>query len=73
MPEKDNVLKTIWIGLCFRTESTSQQGLSKAELKAQRYYQACMSEDKIEELGARPLQELINKVKTHSLKFMISP
>ncbi|KAI4878347.1 hypothetical protein NFI96_033697 [Prochilodus magdalenae] len=42
-------------------ESTNQQGLSNAELKAQRYYQACMNEAKIEELGAQPLQELINQ------------
>lgn len=37
-------------------------GMSKAEEKAQRYYQACMNEDKIEELGAKPLQELISQV-----------
>uniref|UniRef100_A0AAY4EKG5 Endothelin-converting enzyme 1 n=1 Tax=Denticeps clupeoides TaxID=299321 RepID=A0AAY4EKG5_9TELE len=42
-------------------ENTTMKGLSKAELKAQRYYQACMSEAKIEALGAQPLQELINK------------
>lgn len=39
------------------------EGLSKAELKAQRYYQACMSEAKIEALGAQPLQGLINQVR----------
>lgn len=38
------------------------KGLSKAEEKAQRYYKACMNETKIEELGAQPLQELINQV-----------
>lgn len=38
------------------------KGLSKAEKKAQRYYQACMNEAKIEELGAKPLQELISQV-----------
>ena len=38
------------------------KGLSKAEEKAQRYYQACMNEAKIEELGAKPLQELISQV-----------
>ncbi|KAL7837817.1 hypothetical protein SRHO_G00275280 [Serrasalmus rhombeus] len=42
-------------------ENTSQQGLSEAELKAKRYYQACMKEAKIEELGAQPLQELISQ------------
>lgn len=38
------------------------KGLSKAEEKAQRYYHACMNEAKIEELGAKPLQELISQV-----------
>ncbi|KAM6979972.1 endothelin-converting enzyme 1 [Aplochiton taeniatus] len=42
-------------------ENTTIKGLSEAEEKAQRYYQACMSEAKIESLGARPLQELINQ------------
>uniref|UniRef100_A0AAQ4S1M9 Endothelin-converting enzyme 1 n=1 Tax=Gasterosteus aculeatus aculeatus TaxID=481459 RepID=A0AAQ4S1M9_GASAC len=43
-------------------ENTSMKGLSKAEEKAQRYYQACMNEVKIEELGAKPLQELISQI-----------
>uniref|UniRef100_A0A674MBR0 Endothelin-converting enzyme 1 n=1 Tax=Takifugu rubripes TaxID=31033 RepID=A0A674MBR0_TAKRU len=34
----------------------------QAEEKAQRYYQACMNEDKIEELGAKPLQDLISDI-----------
>lgn len=38
------------------------KGLSKAEEKAQRYYQACMNDAKIEELGAKPLQDLIKEV-----------
>nr|XP_046198520.1 endothelin-converting enzyme 1-like isoform X1 [Oncorhynchus gorbuscha] len=42
-------------------ENTTMKGLSKAEKKAQRYYKACMNETKIEELGAQPLQELINQ------------
>ncbi|KAL0978496.1 hypothetical protein UPYG_G00171240 [Umbra pygmaea] len=42
-------------------ENTTRTGLSKAELKAQRYYHACMNEEKIEKLGAQPLQELINQ------------
>uniref|UniRef100_A0A8C7YAB8 Endothelin-converting enzyme 1 n=1 Tax=Oryzias sinensis TaxID=183150 RepID=A0A8C7YAB8_9TELE len=41
-------------------ENTTMKGLSKAEEKAQRYYQACMNESKIEELGAKPLQQLIS-------------
>uniref|UniRef100_A0A3Q2QLL8 Endothelin-converting enzyme 1 n=1 Tax=Fundulus heteroclitus TaxID=8078 RepID=A0A3Q2QLL8_FUNHE len=40
-------------------ENTTMKGLSKAEEKAQQYYQACMNETKIEELGAKPLQRLI--------------
>lgn len=43
-------------------ENTSIKGLSQAEEKAQRYYQACMNEDKIEKLGAKPLQDLISDV-----------
>uniref|UniRef100_A0A3Q2UDK5 Endothelin-converting enzyme 1 n=1 Tax=Fundulus heteroclitus TaxID=8078 RepID=A0A3Q2UDK5_FUNHE len=42
-------------------ENTTMKGLSKAEEKAQQYYQACMNETKIEELGAKPLQRLISK------------
>lgn len=38
------------------------KGLSDAEEKAQRYYEACMNETKIEELGAKPLQQLIDQV-----------
>lgn len=38
--------------------------LSKAEQKAQWYYEACMNETKIEALGAKPLQDLINQVMT---------
>lgn len=54
------------------------KGLSKAEEKAQRYYQACMNEVKIEELGAKPLQELISQVRrlpeavTHQTHFSAS-
>lgn len=35
---------------------------SEAERKAQRYYQSCMNETKIEELKAKPLMELIEQV-----------
>lgn len=49
--------------ICLKSsENTTIKGLSGAEEKAQRYYQACMNEAKIEELGAKPLQELISKV-----------
>ncbi|XP_019712818.1 endothelin-converting enzyme 1 [Hippocampus comes] len=43
-------------------ENTTMKDLSQAEEKAQRYYQACMNETKIEELGAKPLQELITQI-----------
>ncbi|KAM7006134.1 endothelin-converting enzyme 1 [Tautogolabrus adspersus] len=43
-------------------ENTTMKGLSQAEEKAQRYYQACMNEAKIEDLGAKPLQELISQL-----------
>ena len=48
--------------VCFWAENTTMKGLSKAEEKAQQYYQACMNESKIEELGAKPLQEVISQV-----------
>lgn len=43
-------------------ENTTIKELSTAEKKAQQYYQACMNESKIEELGAKPLQQLISQV-----------
>ncbi|XP_010765594.1 endothelin-converting enzyme 1-like [Notothenia coriiceps] len=48
-------------------ENTTIIGLSKSEAKAQKYYQACMNESKIEELGAKPLQELISQLGGWSL------
>lgn len=36
--------------------------MSEAEKKAQVYYNACMNETKIEELKAKPLMELIERV-----------
>lgn len=52
-----------WFCLLFLVENASTKGLSQAEEKAQRYYQACMNEAKIEELGAKPLQDLIRDVR----------
>ncbi|KAK2521553.1 Ece1 [Columba guinea] len=43
-------------------ENTTANVSSEAERKAQRYYQACMNESKIEELRATPLVELIQKL-----------
>lgn len=57
----------------FFLENTSVKGLSQAEEKAQRYYQACMNEAKIEELGARPLQDLIRSVRPHAGRACAQP
>ncbi|KAG8569550.1 hypothetical protein GDO81_014456 [Engystomops pustulosus] len=43
-------------------ENTTMNFSSVAEHKTQRYYQACLNESKIEALGAKPLQELIEKL-----------
>ncbi|XP_053308030.1 endothelin-converting enzyme 1 isoform X1 [Spea bombifrons] len=43
-------------------ENSTMNISSAAEHKAQRYYQACMNETKIEALGSKPLQDLIEKL-----------
>ncbi|KAG8429835.1 hypothetical protein GDO86_019085, partial [Hymenochirus boettgeri] len=43
-------------------ENVTMKTNSTAERKAQRYFQACMNESKIEELGAKPLKDLIGKL-----------
>ncbi|EMP30065.1 Endothelin-converting enzyme 1 [Chelonia mydas] len=43
-------------------ENTTSNMSSEAERKAQRYYQSCMNETKIEELKAKPLMELIEQL-----------
>ncbi|OCT73368.1 hypothetical protein XELAEV_18036351mg [Xenopus laevis] len=43
-------------------ENSTMNTSSTAEHKAQSYFQACMNESKIEELGAKPLQDLIQKL-----------
>ncbi|KAM4651637.1 endothelin-converting enzyme 1 isoform 2-T2 [Discoglossus pictus] len=43
-------------------ENTTMNFTSTAERKAQQYFQACLNETKIEELGAKPLQILIEKL-----------
>ncbi|KAM5132245.1 endothelin-converting enzyme 1 [Mantella aurantiaca] len=43
-------------------ENTTSNFSSAAEHKAQKYYLACMNESKIVELGAKPLQDLIEKL-----------
>ena len=54
-------------GLCrqplsFVVPENSTASVSEAERKAQVYYRACMNETRIEELKAKPLMELIEKV-----------
>ncbi|XP_077893726.1 endothelin-converting enzyme 1-like isoform X2 [Ictidomys tridecemlineatus] len=44
---------------------------SEAERKAQVYYRACMNENRIEELRAKPLMELIEKVLPGYLNYMV--
>ncbi|XP_021425170.1 endothelin-converting enzyme 1 isoform X6 [Oncorhynchus mykiss] len=55
----------ITVGIFYKEKNTTMKGLSKAEENAQMYYKACMNETKIEELGAQPLQELINQEIIH--------
>ncbi|GCB79397.1 hypothetical protein scyTo_0020778 [Scyliorhinus torazame] len=43
-------------------ENTTLNTTSEAERKSQRYYQACMNEQKIEELQGQPLLDIINKL-----------
>lgn len=47
----------------FLTENQTAGVASEAERKAQRYYQACMNESKIEELKAAPLLARIQKAR----------
>ncbi|MEE6482387.1 hypothetical protein FKM82_013232 [Ascaphus truei] len=43
-------------------ENATMNISSTAEYKSQRYFQACMNETKIEELGSKPLQNLIEQI-----------
>ncbi|XP_041062819.1 endothelin-converting enzyme 1-like isoform X1 [Carcharodon carcharias] len=43
-------------------ENTTLNTTSEAERKAQHYYQACMNEQKIEDLQGQPLLDIINKL-----------
>ncbi|XP_038677775.1 endothelin-converting enzyme 1 isoform X2 [Scyliorhinus canicula] len=43
-------------------ENTTLNTTSEAERKSQHYYQACMNEQKIEELQGQPLLDIINKL-----------
>lgn len=48
--------------LSFVIPENSTASVSEAERKAQVYYRACMNETRIEELKAKPLMELIEKL-----------
>ncbi|XP_005988750.1 endothelin-converting enzyme 1 isoform X2 [Latimeria chalumnae] len=43
-------------------ENSTLNATSEAEQKAQRYYQSCMNEEKIKELGEKPLKTLIDEI-----------
>ncbi|XP_075412247.1 endothelin-converting enzyme 2 isoform X1 [Tenrec ecaudatus] len=43
-------------------ENTTFNSSSEAELKTQRFYLSCLHVERIEELGAQPLRDLINKI-----------
>ena len=47
---------------CLVIPENSTASVSEAEKKAQVYYRACMNETRIEELKAKPLMELIERV-----------
>lgn len=46
----------------FSTENGTFNSSSEAERKTQSYYLSCLNEQRIEELGAQPLIDLIAKV-----------
>lgn len=49
--------------VCFRSlENGTFNGSSEAERKTQSYYLSCLNTQRIEELGAQPLIDLITKV-----------
>lgn len=55
-----------------RTENGTFNGSSEAERKTQSYYLSCLNTQRIEELGAQPLIDLINKVHTHTHTLVLS-
>lgn len=48
--------------LFYSTENTTFNSSSEAERKTQRFYLSCLQVERIEELGAQPLRDLIEKV-----------
>ncbi|XP_054940104.1 endothelin-converting enzyme 2 isoform X7 [Physeter macrocephalus] len=51
-------------------ENTTFNSSSEAERKTQRFYLSCLQVERIEELGAQPLRDLIDKVLTAYLDYM---
>lgn len=47
----------------YPTENTTFNSSSEAERKTQRFYMSCLQVERIEELGAQPLQDLIDKAR----------
>lgn len=46
----------------YPAENTTFNSSSEAERKTQRFYLSCLQVERIEELGAQPLRDLIDKV-----------
>ncbi len=51
--------------LCVPLENGTFNSSSEAERKTQSYYLSCLNEQRIEELGAQPLVDLITKVSVY--------
>lgn len=58
--------------VCVCAENGTFNGTSEAERKTQSYYLSCLNTQRIEELGAQPLVDLISKVHKHTLKVTLT-
>lgn len=52
---------------CLLSENGTFNGSSEAERKTQSYYLSCLNTQRIEELAAQPLVDLITKVTSHTI------
>ncbi|XP_024898113.1 endothelin-converting enzyme 2 isoform X4 [Pteropus alecto] len=50
------------LGVQYHRENTTFNSSSEAERKTQRFYLSCLQVERIEELGAQPLKDLIEKI-----------
>ncbi|KAB1283280.1 Endothelin-converting enzyme 2 [Camelus dromedarius] len=50
------------LGVQYHRENTTFNSSSEAERKTQRFYLSCLQVERIEELGAQPLRDLIDKI-----------